>query len=51
MSRWQPYALVRLAAMPNMKAIAVSKYGAIDNLIATEIPKPEKAEGYDLLVK
>lgn len=37
--------------MPNMKAVAVSKYGAIDDLVAIEVPKPEKAEGYDLLVK
>ena len=37
--------------MPNMKVLAVSKYGAIDNLIATELPKPESAEGYDLLIK
>ncbi|KAK5126848.1 hypothetical protein LTR08_004583 [Meristemomyces frigidus] len=37
--------------MPTMKAIAVSKYGAIDNLIATEVAKPEKAEGYDLLIQ
>ncbi|KAK5125153.1 hypothetical protein LTR85_000829 [Meristemomyces frigidus] len=37
--------------MPKMRAVAVTKYGAIDNLVATEVPKPEKAEGYDLLVK
>ena len=32
----------------NMKAIAVSKYGPVDNLIATEVPTPGKPEGHDL---
>ncbi|TKA75528.1 hypothetical protein B0A55_03529 [Friedmanniomyces simplex] len=34
-----------------MKAIAVSKYGPVDNLIATEVDHPGQPSGYDLLVK
>jgi len=34
-----------------MKAIAISKYGEINNLVAVEVPKPEKAQGHDLLIR
>ena len=34
-----------------MKAVAVAKYGAIENLVATEIAKPDEAKGHDLLVR
>lgn len=34
-----------------MKAVAVSKYGAIENLIATEVAKPDSVGGHDLLVR
>ncbi|EME45475.1 hypothetical protein DOTSEDRAFT_170894 [Dothistroma septosporum NZE10] len=34
-----------------MNAVAVSKYGAIENLVPTKIPKPNRAEGHDILVR
>lgn len=34
-----------------MKAIAVSKYGPVENLVATELPEPGKPEGHDVLIR
>ena len=41
----------QLYAKPSMKAVAVSKYGGIENLVATEVARPERPQGHDLLVK
>lgn len=38
-------------SMSSMKAVAVSDYGTIENLIATEVAKPDKPGGHDLLVR
>ncbi|EMD00081.1 hypothetical protein BAUCODRAFT_30533 [Baudoinia panamericana UAMH 10762] len=34
-----------------MKAIAVSKYGEVNNLVALDVPHPGKPQGHDLLIK
>jgi len=37
--------------MDEMKAIAVSEYGSIDQLVAIKVPKPGNPEGHDILVR
>ncbi|EON62183.1 hypothetical protein W97_01403 [Coniosporium apollinis CBS 100218] len=37
--------------MAEMRAIAISKYGGIDNLVAIKVPKPADPQGHDVLVK
>jgi hypothetical protein len=34
-----------------MKAVGVKKYGSIEELKAVELPKPDKPQGYDLLIR
>ena len=46
--RRHPY--LRLVVL-KMKAIAVSKYGEIDNLVATDLPHPGKPQGHDVLIR
>lgn len=40
-----------IKALVKMKAIAVSDYGSIDNLISIETDNPKDPEGYDVLVQ
>lgn len=34
-----------------MKAIAVSKYGGVENLVATEVETPSNPQGNDVLIE
>ena len=34
-----------------MKAVAVQKYGSIENLVSVNLPKPSSPEGHDLLIR
>lgn len=37
--------------MTNMKAIVVEEYGDIMKLVAKRVPKPEKPQDHDILVR
>jgi hypothetical protein len=37
--------------MANMKAIVVEEHGDVTKLVAKRVPKPEKPQGHDILVR
>jgi hypothetical protein len=41
----------REITMANMKAIVVEKYGDTVKLVTKRVPKPEKPQGHDILVR
>jgi hypothetical protein len=41
----------REVTMANMKAIVVEEYGDIMKLVAKRVPKPEKPQDHDILVR